>query len=126
MARLLGTRLIRRRAEQEAPCHCIWQRSGVTTFDRKVLRMREHASLGARRERDVTEPSHSFPEVGPGGTDCAVELLDGGGGNEPHPQETQSGESHAKSRREQQERGNTHSTQRGCLVRGRDPGRRRE
>ena len=54
------------RAEREAPCHCIWQRSGVATGDRKVRRMREHASLGARRERDVTDPSHSFQ------TDCAV------------------------------------------------------
>ena len=32
----------------------------VTTLDQKVRRMREHASLGAWRERDVTEPSHSF------------------------------------------------------------------
>ena len=36
------------------------QRSGVTTGDRKVRRMREHARLGARRERDVTDSSHSF------------------------------------------------------------------
>ena len=61
-------------AEQEAPCHCIWQRSGVTTGD--VRRMREHRSLGARRERDVTEPTKPLvPEAGPGGTDCPVELL---------------------------------------------------
>ena len=40
--------------------HCIWQRSGVTPEVRKVRRMREDARFGARRERDVTEPSHSF------------------------------------------------------------------
>ena len=36
--------------------------------------MREHASLGARRERDVTEPSHSFQKRVLE-TDCAVKLL---------------------------------------------------
>ena len=45
------------RAEREAPCHCMWHRSVVTTGNRKVRRMRENASPGARRERDVTEPS---------------------------------------------------------------------
>ena len=35
-------------------------RLGEATEDRKVRRMKEHASLGARWERDVTEPSHSF------------------------------------------------------------------
>ena len=63
------------RVEREAPCHSMWQRSGVATGDRKVRRMREHASLGARRERDVTEPSRSFQKVGPGGTNSAVKLL---------------------------------------------------
>ena len=43
------------RANGNAP-----HQAGVTTGDGKMRRMKELASLGARRERDVTEPSHSF------------------------------------------------------------------
>ena len=60
------------RAEREAPCHCIWQSSGVTTGDWKVRRMRELASLGAWRERDVTEPSHSFQKCVLNGLCCGT------------------------------------------------------
>ena len=81
-----------------------------------VRRMREKASLGARRERDVTEPSPSFQLWV-----LEERLCDGtvgaGGGNEPDPQVTQSDESHAKS---------PSFHQRACLVCGRDLGRRRE
>ena len=75
------------RAEQEAPCHCMWQRSGVTTGDRKVRR------TGTSQNKT---------------TRCGT--VDAGGGNEPDPQETQSGESHAMSRCEQPERGSTHQS----------------
>ena len=60
---------------QEAPCHCVWQRSGVTTGDRKVLRMREHASLGARREGTSQNQATRSTASGPGGRNCAVKLL---------------------------------------------------
>ena len=64
-----------------------------------VRRMREHARLGARRERDVTKPGRS--RNGSWKNELCCETVDGGGGNEPDPQETRSRESHAMSRCEQ-------------------------
>ena len=77
--------------------------------------MREHASLGARRERGVTEPSHSFQKRSWRNELCC-ETVDGGGGNESDPQETRSGESHAMSRCEQPERGSTHHSTREAAL----------
>ena len=60
------------RAEREAPCHCMWHRSGVTAGDRKVRWMREDASTaGKGRHRTKL----LIPKVGSGGTRCAVKLL---------------------------------------------------
>ena len=82
----------------------------MATRDRKVRRTTEHASLGARRERDVTEPSHSFQKW------VLEERIGAGGGNEPDPRVSQSDESHAKSRCEQQERGGTHHSTREVAL----------
>ena len=72
------------------PLH-VAHRSGVTTGDWKVRRMREDASPGPRPERDVTEPSHSFHKW------VLEERTD-----EPDPLVTKSDGSHARSHCEQQ------------------------
>ena len=59
----------RGRAEQEAPCHCIWQRSGVTTRDERARKPGSTAGEGRHRTKPLV------PEAGPGGTNCAVKLL---------------------------------------------------
>ena len=102
----MGTRLIRREGRAG---------SGVTIGDRNVRRMREHASLGARRERDVTEHSHSFQKRSwRNGLCCGT--VDAGGGNEPDPQVTQSDGGHARSHCEQPERGSTHHSTREAAL----------
>ena len=92
------------RAEQEGPCHCIWQRSGVTPEVRKVRRMREHARLGARR-RGTSQNQAARSKSGFWRHALCCETVDGGGGNEPDPLVTQSGGSHARSHCEQQGQG---------------------
>ena len=71
----LGARLIRRegRAGSAMPLHVAKVRSGNRGPEGAADE--RHSSLGARRERDVTEPSQLIPVVGPGGTDYAVKLL---------------------------------------------------
>ena len=94
------------RAEREAPCHCMWHKSGMTVGDRKVRRMREHASLGARRAQ--TQATRSRSGSWRNKLCCETAMRRKRSSSDP-------------------ERRSTPFHQRGCLVRGRDTvGRRRE
>ena len=80
------------RAKQEAPCHCIWQRSGVTKESPQAW---EHRGRGTSQNQATRSRSGSWRNI------LCCETVDGGGGNEPDPHVSQSDESHAKSRCEQ-------------------------
>ena len=70
----LGTRLIKRecKARGTMPLHVAKVRSGNRGLNVRRMRARKSGST-AGEGRHRTKPL--VPEVGPGGTDCAVELL---------------------------------------------------
>ena len=78
--------------------------------DERARKLGSTAGEGRHRAKPLV------PEAGLGGTDCAVELLDAGGGNEPDPQETQSDESHVMSLCKQTDRGSTHHSTREAAL----------
>ena len=104
----LGTCLIRRegRARGAMPLHMVKVRSDNRgpegAADERERKLWEHGGRGTSQTQATRSRSGSWRN----GLCC--ETVDAGGGNEPDPQATQSGESHAKSRCEQQERGSTH------------------
>ena len=106
----MGTRLIRRegRARGATPLHMAKVRSGNRGPEGSAD---ERARLEARREMDATRS-----RSGSWGNGLCCGTVDGGGGNEPDPQETQSGESHAMSRCEQPERGSTQQSTREAAL----------
>ena len=107
-----GTCLVRRegRARGTMPLHMAKVRSDTRgpegAADERACKTRSTAREGCHRTKPLV------PETGPGGTNCAVKLLTEEGGNEPDPQETRSGESHAMSRCEQPGLGSTHHSTR--------------
>ena len=73
----------------------------------------EHGERGMSQNQATRSSSGSWRN------ELCCEIVDGGGGNEPDPQETRSGESHAMSRCEQPGRGSTHHSTREaafCVV----------
>ena len=65
-------------------------------------RARKHGGRGTSQNQATRSRSGSWRN------ELCCETVDGGGGNEPDPHVSQSDESHAKSRSDQQERGSTH------------------
>ena len=111
----MGMRLIKRegRARGAMPLHMAKVRSDNRgpkgAADERARKPRSAAGEGRHRTKPLV------PKVCPGGTNCAVETVDAGGGNEADPQEIQSGESHAISSCEQPERGSAHHSTRDWL-----------
>ena len=110
------TCLIRRegRARGAMPLHMAKVRSdnrgpeGVA--DERARKPGSTAGEGFHRTKPLV------PEAGSWRNELCCETVDGGGRNEPDPQETQSGESHAMSRCEQPERGSTHHSTREAAL----------
>ena len=111
----LGTRLIRRegRAGSAMPLHVAKVRSGNRGPEGAAD---ERARKPGSTAGDTSQNQATRSRNGSWRNGLCCGTVDAGGGNEPDPQETQSGESHAMSRREQPERGSTHHSTREVAL----------
>ena len=111
-----GTRLVRRegRARGTMPLHMAKVRSDTRGPEGAADERACKSGSTAREGRHRTKPL--VPEAGSWRNELCCETVDGGGGNEPDPQETRSGERHAMSRCEQPERGSTHHSTRETAL----------